>query len=249
MIRYSLPSSFRARLGAACTVALLGLAILPSARATSTPFEPGTVAAGDTFSIEAVGFNTANPANDIYIFATNLNPTFGTTTGYANDALAGQTLTVSSSEFTSNGTTTDFISVSVPSNFVPAGTTDNGGQPLNAIQFSFGNYLGGTNPLDFSLALTTYNVATAATFNFNGTTTSVPGGSTSTLSNGGKSLSAFGQVMATAPTTDISNNDVTALSFTITYAAVPEPTTTGAVLLGAGSLLGLAIYRRRSVRA
>ena len=51
------------------------------------------------------------------------------------------------------------------------------------------------------------------------------------------------------PNPDLSNNDITTLNFAITYAAVPEPTTTGAVLFGAGSLLGLAVYRRRSARA
>ena len=195
MIRYSLPTSSRARLGVACTVALLGLTALPLNQAKAALADPAAVVTNDTYSIEAVGFNTTTPSGDILIIAPNLPTTFGTTQAFGNSALPltpggsnYQTLTVSSNESTAAGVTTDTISLSVPTNFIPAGTKDNNGNLINAIQFSFGNYLGGTDPLDFSLASSNYTVTTSITTNG----AVVPGGSSSTVSNGGLSLSGLG---------------------------------------------------------
>ena len=206
---------------------------------------PSAVVAGDTYSIEVVGFNTSEPTDDIYLILPTLTPTFGTTTTYASDALGGQTLTVTSSETTTGGVTTGTFSFSVPTNFVPSGTQDSGGMALNAIQFSFGDYLGGTNPLDLTKAATGFSATSTVTFKLNGVTTSLSAPA-SFMGNGTTQFSAFGQTTSPAGT-DISNNQVTGLTITITN-AVPEPSTSAAVLLGAAGLCWLTVKRRR-VRA
>ena len=252
MIRYSLPSSFRAHLGAACTVALLGFVALPVNQVKASLADPAAVTTGDTFSLETIGFNSTAPSGDIYLTQTNLNPTFGTTQTFANAALGGQTLTVTSTESINAGITTDTIAVSVPTNFLPAGITDNNGNVINELAFSIGNInipTGGTpNTLDFSTAVTNATVTGTVVFNLNGVTTATGLTQNPVFSNGNMSFSDREDVQSASTTTSISGNDVTGFSITLAYAAVPEPSTTGAVLLGAGSLLGLAVYRRRSAR-
>ncbi len=229
-------------------IGLVGLAAFSSVQAAVPSLETNGVVANDTFSIEVVGYNTANPGANIYLIYPLVTPAFGTTQNYANDALGGQTLTVISNESTAGGITTDFISLSVPTNFVPAGTLDNAGNTLNAIQFAFGNYFipaGYTgNPLDLSTAAAGPNATQAVVFKISGVTVSSSALATVTPSNGNTALSAFGQT--TTAGTDISNNQVTGLSFTITYAAVPEPSTVGAMLLGAAGLIGFMVVRRRA---
>ena len=150
---------------------------------------------------------------------------------------------MNSIQYLSNGFITDFITLSVPSNFVPAGTVDNGGHTLNAIQFSIGDYLGGTNSLNLSPAISAYSVSGTATFVSNGVTTSGAVPMTSTLTNG-TAFSTFGAIITTPSTADISNNDVTAFSIALTY-AVPEPSTWTAMIGGLG-LLGFGLRRRLS---
>ena len=240
MIRNLLPFCVRSRFSAIRVITLLGCSGL-AAFTTSKAAVP-TVVPGDTFSIEVVGYNTSEPQDDIYLVDPTLSPVFGTTTRYPKDALGNQRLTVVSSESTDGTTTTDTVSLSVPKNFVPAGTVDNGGEPINAIQFSIGTYLGGTDPLDLTSAASLDNATQAVVFKFNGVLSSGSAPATATFSNGNTSLSAFGQ---TTTTGDISQDDVKGLSLTITYAAVPEPSTLGAVLLGAGGLIGWTAVRRR----
>ena len=231
-------------------VGLTGLAAFSSAHASVPSVQPNTVVTGDTFSVEVVGFNTADPGANEYIILPGLTPTFGATTSYANDALGGQTLTITSTEAVIAGITTDTISLSVPTNFVPAGTKDNDGNILNAIQFSFGSYLGGSNPLNLSTAATGFTATASVIFKVAGVTTSAAAPATVTSTSGGTAISSFGQTTSTPSTTDISGNQVTGLSLTVTYAAVPEPSTNAAILLGAAGLVGTIVVRnRRRVRA
>ena len=239
----------RTRQGLLCLTTLVGLAGLaaaPSAHAVTT-LEPASVVLGDTFSFEVIGYNTNNPGANIYLTNQFLTPTFGTISAYGNSALNGQTLVVNSNEFVNGNVTTDFVSLSVPSNFVPAGTKDNAGNTLNAIQFSLGIGFGGTNALDVNPAILAYNATGAVTFNAFGVNTSNAVPLNSTLSNGNQSFSAFGTVFATPLTADISNNQVTSFSFTLTYTSVPEPSTYAAVALGVAGLF--LVMRRRRARA
>ena len=213
------------------------------ADAATLAVEPATVVPGDTYSIRIIGYNTNYPGQNIFL-TLPLDATFGTTVNYANSALNGQTFTVSSTQFISGGTVSDFFSFNVPSNFVPAGTVDNGGHPLNAIQFGIGLYSTGTNPLNLNPAITAYNNTGTVTFSLNGATTSgaVPMNPTLT---GGTAFSTYGQVTATSA--DISGSQITAFSTNLTY-AVPEPSTYAAVALGTAGLC-LVVMRRRRIRA
>ena len=237
----------RTRQGLLCFTALVGfagLAAAPSARAVTT-IQPDSAVPNDTFSIEVVGYNTANPAANDYLINPLLAPNFGTTQAFAGGALNNQTLVVSSNEIVNNGFITDFISLNVPSNFVPAGTVDHANEPLNAIQFSIGNYLGGTDPLNLSPAVSAYTATGSVTFNFSGVNISnaVP---LTSMNPGGTAFSAFGLVY-TADGSDISNSQVSAFSFSLTYAApVPEPSMKATLALGA---LGLFFVVRRRARA
>lgn len=252
MITSLLTSSFYPRRMAAqvsVLVGLAGLAAFSSSQALMPSIDTNGVAANDPFSIEVVGFNSSFPTQNIYLILPTLTPTFGATTPYANDALGGQTLTVSSFETTNGGVTTDTFSFSVPTNFVPAGTKDNGGHALDTIQFSIGNYFGGTNTVDLTLAGTSFNATASVIFKLNNVTTTGSALATVTPSNGNKSYSAFGQTNSPVGS-DISNNQVTTLSLSITYAAVPEPSTNAAILLGAAGLVGTMVVRnRRRARA
>lgn len=226
----------------AAVLGLLGLAAAPSARAL-TSIAPDTVVPGDTYSIRIIGANLSFPDQNIFL-TFPIDATFGTTTSYANYALGGQTFTVSSTQFISGNTVNDFFSFSVPNNFVPAGTTDNGGHPLNAIQFGIGIYSTGQNPLNLNPAISSFANTGSVTFVFNGATTSGAVPMNPTLTNG-TAFSTFGQVNATSP--DISTSQITAFSIVLTY-AVPEPSTNAAIALGAAGTLLVVVRRRRRVR-
>lgn len=242
MLLRFLNTLLRASKGILPASALLGLAGLavPTARAV-TSIEPAGVVSGDTYSLRIIGYNTAYPSQNVFL-TFPFDATFGTTASYANYALNGQTLTVSSTEYVSGNTVNDFFSFSVPSNFVPTGTTDNGGHALNAIQFGIGIYTTGTNPLDLSPAISSYGNTGSVTFVNQGATTSGAVPMNPTLSNGGTAFSTYGQVNATSA--DISASQITAFSITLTY-AVPEPSTNAAIALGAVGLF-LVVKRRRS---
>ena len=74
-----------------------------------------------------------------------------TFSGYTVD---GQVVTVTTTQTISGGNITDSISLSVPSNFIPAGTTTNTGAVINDIELDMGFNNAGTNTLDFTPAIT-----------------------------------------------------------------------------------------------
>ena len=249
MIRYSLPSSCRARLGAAGTLALIGLAALPLNQAKAVLADPAAVVTGDTFSFEMIGYNTNTPGGDFYAIAENLTTTFGTTQTYTNDTLVnGQVLTVTSSETRNGNVFTDNIQISVPGTFIPAGTTDNNGNVVNALEFSIGNYnvpMGGTfDTLDYTTAINLSSVTGTLGYTNGGKPGSLGLTNTTTLSNGGASFSSE-EAGQTPKGGDVSAYSPSSFTYTITYQAVPEPSTDAAILLGAGALLWITVARRR----
>ena len=237
-------TKFLATLAFTALLGLAGLTATPSARAVG--LEPSSVVPGDTFSFEIIGYNTNYPSQDVYLTQSALTPAFGTTTTYANGALGGQTLTISSFEYVNAGIVNDLINISVPNNFVPAGTIDNGGHNLDAIQFGIGNFFASNpNTLDFNQALTSYTVQGSVSFKYIGANASGVAPMTTTLTNGNKSLTTFGAVFATPQGTgDISSNEVNAFTILITY-AVPEPSTYATVALGVAGLF-LVMRRHRA---
>ena len=254
MIRQLASSFFRARLGAAHVTALLGLAgamFLPAAGAVTPGFDPASVKPGDTFSIETDIYNTTNPAGFYNETDPTLDPTFGSTTTYPGAAAAaGGTfvpLTVSSTETTSGGVTTDSINISVTGNFVPT-TTDNNGNLANAMEFSIGTYNGGTDTLDYTAKLVNAKVSGTVTYNVNGQVKTAVLTQTTMSINGGLSYSAEEAVQSFDPSVPLQNYDLTAFNLTVTYSAVPEPSTYATMALGAVALLWVTA-RRRAARA
>lgn len=244
--------SSRGRLLAAL-LGLVGLTALSNARAVGFVADPAVVTPADTYSIEILGYNTTTPSGNFYAIANNLTPTFGLTQTYANSTLvAGQVLTVTSSETVNGGTVTDSFRISVPNTFIPAGTVDNNGNVVNALVFSIGNYYiptGGTaNTLDFTLPLTPGSTTLTGTLGYtlNGTPGSLGLTQNPQYSNGNRSLSNA-EAGQTPNGGAISQYNPNSFTLTVTY-PVPEPSTTAAVILGAGALLWITVQRRR-VRA
>ena len=234
----------------------LGLVSLASAASTSRAVgfvaDPAVVTTGDTFGIQIIGYNSANPGGNFYAIANNLTPTFGTTQTFANSAANGQTVTVFSSETINNGTVTDTIRVSVPNTFIPAGTLDNNGRVVNSLSFGIGSYYlpaGGTaNPLDFTLPLTPGSTTLTGTLGYtlNGTPGSLGLAQNPIYTNGNRSLSNA-EAGTTPDSSDIGVYNPNTFTLTITYpVAVPEPSTYVLLVLGAGALVGFAVRRRQA---
>ncbi len=252
MIAHLASTLLRTRCGAAHITALLGLtglAAFSSAQAAVPSVQPNAVVGGDTFGIELIAYNINKPSDNYPAIATALFPVFGTTTPYGSDGPDGQTLTVSSVESSNNGIFTDTISISVPTNFVPADDqTFADGQFVTALDFSIGLVpsTSGTNPIDFTSPISLISVTGSATYS---------GGSIGltqnpVLTNGSKSFSNQESVQSSGNSVSISGYDVNAFSVTVTYALVPEPSTNAAVLLGAAGLIGMFVARnRRRARA
>ena len=207
------------------------------------PFDPAAVTPGSTFGIAVTGFNFSD--NTDGIFLTNVfNPVFGTTQTFTNGGLGGN-VTVSSSQVIGATTTTDTFTISTPTNFVPAGTTTNGGAPIGTIFMDLGQFNAGTDAVDFLTAVTsaTYTgsmLYSGGTFNLNSSATT-----NAVLSNGG--LAYADSVGVNAGGSDLSTFAIRSFSIGITYAnPVPEPSTWAMALGGLGVLL--LVQRRRSRR-
>ena len=219
--------------------ALLGVTGLVCGRAADAQ-----AIAGSTFSLDAIGYNGAEPLDYVSLFTQPVTATFGAEQTFPAAGLDGQPVTVISSESTFQGATTDNVFVYVPSNFVPVGQTDAAGAVIDAVEFSIGDYLGGTQTLDFSTPPQDAVSTGGITFHLAGV--ALPEGLTQnqTFSNGGYSYSDYEQVTADATSTPITEYSITAFSFAVTYDAVPEPSTNAMMLLGAGGLLCM-VWRRR----
>ena len=79
---------------------------------------------------------------------------------------------MTSSETLNGNIFTDTIRISVPSTFIPAGTVDNNGNVINALEFSIGDFNipnGGTaNTLDYTTAINLISVTGTLGYTLNG---------------------------------------------------------------------------------
>ncbi len=217
-----------------------------------------TVKTGDTFNIELEGYNNANPSGNFYAINPTIDPTFGTTTTYTTDAngnpytITGDPLTISSSETVTGNIFTVTISLSTPNTFLPAGLKDNNGNVIDSLEFSIGNYNlpanGATDALNFNSPLPTDLSITGTVTGSFGTVT-IPNDKQNPQT--GPNRMAFSDLYSVTTTPlgqDIGADSVRTFTLTITN-AVPEPSTTGATVLGAGALVGLMVVRRRRATA
>ena len=197
------------------------------------------VAPGDTFDIAVAGFNLTS---GIFVVSP-IDATFGTTATYPNAGLGGATVTISSSETIIGATTTDTITLSVPVNFLPAGTTA-GGEPIDSLVLDIGGSDAGTDTLKLNQAI---NPATLKTTGFEndigGTFALIPLGVTDST----HTQLAGTENVGTGPT-DADESPFGVNSFTMSFsytnpAAVPEPTSL--VLMGLGGVALLAFRNRR----
>ncbi len=200
---------------------------------TSGPRANAQVIPSDTFDISLVG---ANAANQAAYLVSPIDATFGTTQNFAGAGLGGQTVTITSSEVVGATTTTDTISISVPTNFDPTGTTI-AGSPITQMQSNLGGSFAGTDTLDYQTPLnpTTTVFAGSATYS-GGILPLTPG---DTLTNGNMSLA---MVEGLSSAGDLAPFTIHNFTFTVTYpnVAVPEPSSLA--LLG---IVGLAPMARR----
>ena len=198
---------------------------------------PAAVTPLDTFNVAAVGFNS----NGSGAFLTaKLDPTFGLTQTFANSALGGQSVTVTSSESIGLSTTTDTITFGVPTNFIPAGTTFNG-LPITTLEFDVGGFNAGTDPLNFIAPIdpSTLTLSGSILYGTNSTIPLTPG---DTLFAGNSAIALSTSINAGGG--DLSGFAIRSVTFTATYATtVPEPTTVAGLVIGGVALLA----RRRRV--
>ena len=193
---------------------------------------PDLVVPADTFQISIAGFNAASAG------AFLVNPivaTFGMTQTFAGAGPGGATVTVTSSE-TVGVNTVDSVTISVPTNFVPTGTTV-GGTAVTQLQLDMGRLNAGTN--GFNLVLPIASATGTGSILFSGGTLALT--PTVALTGGGTVLAGSEGVGAGG--SDLSTFAVRSFTLTFTYPTVPEPSTWA--LLGCGSVLLLMSGRRR----
>lgn len=201
------------------------------------------VVPASTFDIAVVGFNSTNSGS---FLTASVDAVFGTTQTFTGVAKGGQTLTVTSSETIGATNVTDTVTISVPTNFAPTGTTvGSPAGPVTSMEADFGGYNAGTDTLDFAFpepSLATSGVTGQMLFSGGMTFALSPQGNVQ-LSNGNMSLEDAEGVGAGG--SDLAAFAINSFSFTFTYpvTAVPEPTSLALVGLftGAG-----CIWRRRS---
>ena len=225
------------------------------------PAQPATVATGNSFDIAVIGYDITNSSsgfavNDAAYLIGPLVPKVGTTLTDPNATSDGETATVTSSETVSGKNTVDKITFSVPTRFVPVGSTFTDGDVINEEDLEIG-FGAGTTGLTFSLPVTT-GVAASGTgiLNYGGAkhtyTFSVARGSapytqlnaTDTMLSADEGLDAFADSPTDYTAADLTAYNLSSFSFTFSYTtpvAVPEPGTAAV-----GLILGLGLLRRRN---
>lgn len=203
-------------------------------------FAPGSdiVAPLDTFNIAVVGFNAASVGAFI---VSPLTATFGMTMTFPGAGLGGQTVTVTSSESFSGPNTIDTVTISVPTNFLPAGTVI-GGTPVTTLEMDLGGYNAGVNTLDFATPIT--GATYTGSMLYSGGTFALNPGPNTVLTNSDMSLKTAEGVNAGGG--DLSPFAIRSFTFTATYATVPEPSSIALGALGTIALLFRKKLFRRS---
>jgi hypothetical protein len=210
-----------------------------SAWSLGTLPSPSLVTPNDTFNICIVGFNAASAG--AYLVSP-LAPTFGTTQTFVGAGPGAQTVTVTSSETIGVTNTTDTITISVPTNFDPTGTTI-GGTPVTVLEMDLGGYNAGTDTLDFLLPLTSPTYTGSMLYSGGTFSLSSSAVANSVLSNSNMSLeTALG---VNAGGSDLAPFAIRSFTFNVSYAnAVPEPGSLALMVVGGLGLL-LGVQRRR----
>jgi hypothetical protein len=210
---------------------------------TAGGISPAIVTPGDTFNIAVVGFT--NAGSGAFIIPA-LDPTFGTTQTFTGPSyLGGQNVTVTSSETIGLTTTTDTVTISVPTSFDP--DLSLGGSAINQLQVNVGGYNGLTDHIDLLLPIdpTTLTTASSTTYNAGGGATVYNlGPAGDTLFNNNSSIALITGVYV-GSTGDASNYNFNSFTLSATYATVvPEPAAIGLIAVS-----GIAILGRRRRRA
>ena len=226
-----------------CTFVATGALLTLSAFANPSLESPSVVTPADTFNIAVGGFNSTSGSGEF--LTSQLTATFtgtGVAQTFTSAAFNNQTVSVFTTQTIGATTTTDSISLSVPTNFIPAGTTAPDGSVINDIELDMGELNAGTNTLDFATAITSTPTYTGSILYSGGTLTFSP---TPTLTNGNASLAYFEGINTTA-TAGLSQFAITRFNFSITYANVPEPSTWALSILGLAGCAGVVLRRRRA---
>ena len=218
------------------------LALVAPITSSASLAEPSLVVPGDTFSLAVTGFSFSDNQDGIFLTPA-ITATFGTTQTFAGSGpTAGQTITVASSEVVGATRTTSTISISVPTNFAPAGTVTNGGAPIGVMFFDIGQFNGGTNGVNFALPITSPAYAGSLLYGAGAGTTldlSSSAATNAALTGGGTIFAD--SVGVNAGGTDLSGFAVRRFTISVSYAnVVPEPSTfafVGAGVVGLGMVL------------
>ena len=216
----------------------LGASLLAVAAPATAQVKPN-----DTFTFSIAGFDT-NGSNGVYLVPVTTATFTGTGVGQVF-TFGTQVVTVTTRETMSGSSITDSISIGVPLNFIPTGTTNAAGGAINLIEFDFGEYNGGTDTLDFSRAVAGTPTYTGSV-NYQ-TSSTLPLTPTVTLSNGNSSL-AFYEAVKTTAAAGFGQFNIRQFNFSATYtpaaaAPVPEAATWAMMIAGFG-LVGYAVRRR-----
>ena len=200
---------------------------------------PNLVSPGDTFDIDITAFGTVDSAYAVG----PLTATFGATQTFTNATLDGETVTVASSESVTPTTTTDTVTISAPTAFLPSGATFSDGTAITSEQVDLGGNAG-TNGLDLALPINPTTLSGLGSFAYNGGT----GAFAFTPAIDATDTDLTGALGLNAGGGDVTQFGLNSFSLAFTYGttAVPEPTSVAGLLAG-GSLL--ARRRRGTARA
>jgi hypothetical protein len=222
-------------------VALAGCVIAgTAARAEVTP--------GDTFTFDIAGFNSTSGVG--YILGNDQSAVFGTTETYAGAGYNGQNITITSSEVIGATTTTDYFTVSTPTNFLTSATVN--GTKITALQFDLGDANSGVtfNSVPDTVDFTTPIVSPTATgyILYSSANTQFALTPVLTQSNNGASLAGVEGV--NDGSTAISTLAIHEFELAVTYAnpavsAAPEP---GTWLLMIAGVAGIGLAFRKATR-